>query len=181
MDFCHSLTTDACDFYSVKQSSAAISSFFRLQIMLIFNIVTKFQVTEHMLFHFSKPSLVIIYDLETNHDCLCLGYLPWIYSTINAISPLSAWQGFSLCLHSRIKNVLGCATPRSSPVCGHIHLCIVYTHGFMSCGKCTCPSALGHMFPDWFAHRGAAGALQDECLHRCPVTPISVELSSNEL
>lgn len=40
------------------------------------NIVDKFQVSKHMLFHFSKPSLVIIYDLETNHDCLCLGYFP---------------------------------------------------------------------------------------------------------
>lgn len=28
---------------------------------------------------------------------------PWTYSTINAISPLSARQGFPLCLHSWIK------------------------------------------------------------------------------
>lgn len=34
--------------------------------------VDAFQVTEHVPFHFSKPLLVIIYDLETNHDCLCL-------------------------------------------------------------------------------------------------------------
>lgn len=26
-----------------------------------------------MAFHFSKPLLLIMYDLETNHDCLCLG------------------------------------------------------------------------------------------------------------
>lgn len=31
-----------------------------------------FQVKEHELFQFSKPLLVIIHDLETNHECLCL-------------------------------------------------------------------------------------------------------------
>lgn len=35
-------------------------------------IVDGFQVTWHMLLHFSKLLAVIIYDLETNHDCLCL-------------------------------------------------------------------------------------------------------------
>lgn len=35
-------------------------------------IVDGFQVTWHVLLHFSKLLAVIIYDLETNHDCLCL-------------------------------------------------------------------------------------------------------------
>lgn len=36
------------------------------------DIVDKFQVTWHVLLYFSKLLAVIIYDLETNHDCLCL-------------------------------------------------------------------------------------------------------------
>lgn len=119
-----------------------------------------------MLFHFSKPSLVIIYDLETNHDCLCLGYFPvdlfnhkCHFTSVSParISPLSALLD---------QNARGCAAPQSSQACANIHLCIAYTLGFMSWGKCTCPSALGHMFSDWFAHRGAAGALKDKCLPR---------------
>lgn len=119
-----------------------------------------------MLFHFSKPSLVIIYDLETNHDCLCLGYFPLDsfnhkchFTSVSParISPLSALLD---------QNARGCAAPQSSQACAHIHLCIAYTLGFMSWGKCTCPSALGHMFSDWFAHGGASGALKDKCLPR---------------
>lgn len=91
---------------------------------------------------------------------------PWIYSTINAISPLSARQGFPLCLHSWIKMRADAPRLKSSQACAHIHLCIAYTLGFMSWGKCTCPSALGHMFSDWFAHGGASGALKDKCLPR---------------
>lgn len=47
-------------------------SFVKLKKMCWFAKTDAFQVTEHVPFHFSKPLLVIIYDLETNHDCLCL-------------------------------------------------------------------------------------------------------------
>lgn len=171
LGYCHSFTADAVCHLPFQLSKTLKYNHFAYSLAFKYcwffsNIVDKFQVSKHMLFHFSKPSLVIIYDLETNHDCLCLGYFRvdlfnrichFTSVSLARISPLSALLD---------QNVRGCAAPQSSQACAHIHLCIAYTHGFMSWGKCTCPSALGHMFSDWFAHREAAGALNDKCMRR---------------
>lgn len=62
-----------------------------------------FQVTEHVPFHFSKPLLVIIYDLETNHDCLCLDKFCRDPFNQKVLSPVSSQQIFFARLLFRIK------------------------------------------------------------------------------
>lgn len=102
------------------------------------------QVTEHVPLHFIKPSLVIIYDLETNHDCLCLDKFsvdpsdrecPLTSVILAKVSPRSPLWDQNNCTDShkyiRIHTVCMPIRAHTGMSCGHarrqMHACL-HTH-----------------------------------------------------